>query len=181
MKRNLSFVLALPLLCLPVTAGEAVTAVQGTVKKVDSGARTVVVKTADGTEHTVHVAKKTAVVGSSDTAAGAKDAMHGLKEGSDVVVHYTTKGTEKTAQEIDVVGKGGLKASEGTISRIDRGAKTMTVKAADGTEQTYKLASHAAKDAGKDVAEGAEKSGKVTVYYTEEAGQKVAHFFKKTF
>ena len=74
-----------------------------------------------------------------------------------------------------------VSAVEGTVSRVDARTKTFAVKTADGTEETYRLADHAAKDAGKDIGEGAEKSGKVTVYYTEEAGRKVARFFKKTF
>jgi hypothetical protein len=101
-----------------------------------------------------------------------------LKEGSEVAVHYTAKGTEETAGEIDNIGKDGLKVAEATVTRIDRGAKTLAVKTADGTEETYRLTDSAAKDAGRDIAEGAEKSAKVTVYYTEEAGHKVAHFFK---
>jgi hypothetical protein len=59
------------------------------------------------------------------------------------------------------------------------GGKSIVVKTADGTEETYHFASHAVGKAGKEIAEGSEKSAKVTVYYTEKAGQKVAHFFKK--
>jgi hypothetical protein len=103
-----------------------------------------------------------------------------LKEGSDVVVHYTAKGSEETAEEIDHVGEGGLKTAEGTVTYLDRGAKTITIKTEDGTDQAFRLSDHATEDAGKDVAEGAEKSGKVTVYYTERAGHRVAHFFSKT-
>ncbi len=118
---------------------------------------------------------KTTVVG---TEVGAKDAPR-PKEGSEVVAHYTTKGSEHTAAEVDKVGKDGLQSSEGTVSKLDRGGKTLAVKSADGTEQTFKLADHAAEDGAKDVGKGAEKSAKVTVYYTEEAGKKVAHFFEK--
>jgi hypothetical protein len=150
----------------------------GVVLKLDSGAKTMVVKLGDGTEHTLHFLKRTAVHGAQYAAAGAKDAFHGLKEGSEVAVHYTAKGTEETAEEIDNIGKDGLKATEATVTHIDRGAKTLAVKTADGTEETYRLTDSAAKDAGKEVAEGAEKSAKVTVYYTEEGGHKVAHFFK---
>ncbi len=161
-------------------ADDVVTAVEGVVTKTDAATKTAVVKTADGTEHTVHFVKKTTVHGADETAAGAKDAFHGVKEGSEVVVHYTTKGTEKTAREVDKVGKDGLKSTEGTITRVDKGAKTVAIKTADGTEETYRLAAHAAKEGGHDVAKGAEKSAKVTVYYTEEAGHKVAHFFKSS-
>jgi len=151
----------------------------GEVLKVDSATKTVVVKVADGTEHTFHFIGRTAVHGAQATATGAKDAFHGLKEGSQVAVHYTAKGTQETAEEFDNIGKDGLKASDVTVTHIDRGAKTMAVKTADGTVETFKLTDRAAKDAGKDIAEGTEKSAKVTVYYTDEAGHKVAHFFKK--
>ena len=103
-------------------ADDVVTAVEGTVKKVDAGTKTVVIKTTDGTEHTVHFVSKTSVHGWDATDAGAKDGMHGVKEGSHVVVHYTVKGSDKTAQEVDRIGEGGLKVSEGTVSAIDRGS-----------------------------------------------------------
>ena len=161
-------------------AQDVVSAVEGTVSKVDGATKTIVVKTADGSEQTLHFVKRTAVHGGKETAAGSKDAFHGLKEGSAVIVHYTSKGSEKTAEEVDDVGKEGLRVTEGTVSRVDRGAKTIAVKTANGAEETYRLSDRAAKDAGKDIAQGAEKSERVTVYYTEEAGHKVAHFFKKT-
>jgi hypothetical protein len=174
-----SLVLSILFLLLSSTAF-AITAVEGKVKKVDHVAKTVVVKAADGTEHTFHFVARTAVHGADKAGAAAKDSFHGLKEGSDVVVHYTAKGSEETAEEIDRLGEGGLKTAEGTVTHLDRGTKTVTIKAADGTEQAFRLTDHAVEDAGKDISEGAEKSGKVTVYYTEQAGHKVAHFFSKT-
>jgi hypothetical protein len=162
---------------------DVVTAVHGTITKLDAGAKTAVVKTADGTEHTIKFVDKTTVHGvkaSADaTEAGAKDSFHGLKEGTEVVAHYTTKGTEKTAVEVDKVGKDGVKSVDGTITHIDRAGRTIAVKTADGTEDTFKLSGHAAADAGKDIAKGTEKTAHVTVYYTEEAGKKTAHFFEK--
>jgi len=161
---------------IALAAQDVVSAVDGTVKKVDSGAKTVVVKTADGTEHTFHFLGRTVVHGAEATAKGSKDAFNGLKEGTEVAVHYTAKGGKETAEELDHIGKDGMKVTEGTISHIDRGAKTVAIKTADGAETTYRLADHAAKDTGK----GVEKSGKVTVYYTEEGGHKVAHFVKQS-
>ena len=114
----------------------------------------------------------TTVHGAEKTGEGTKDAFHGVKEGSEVAVHYTAKGTEETAEEVDNIGKDGLKATEGTVSRMGSGGKTIVVKTADGTEETYHFASHAVGKAGKDIAEGSEKSAKVTVYYTEKAGRK---------
>jgi hypothetical protein len=164
-------------------AEDVVTAVHGTITKLDSGTKTAVVKTADGTEHTIKFVDKTTVhgvkAGADATATGAKDSFHGLKEGTEVVAHYTAKGTEKTAVEVDKVGKDGIKSVDGTVTHIDRGAKTVAIKTADGTEETFKLSGHAAADAGKDIAKGTEKTTHVTVYYTEEAGKKTAHFFEK--
>jgi hypothetical protein len=159
-------------------ADDVVTAVEGTVKKVDAGTKTVVIASADGTEHTVHFVKKTSVHGWDAADAGAKDGMHGVKEGSHVVVHYTEKGSVATAQEMDKIGDGGLKVTEGTVSTIDRGTKTLAVKTADGAVATYKISDHAVVDAGKDTGKAVDKASKVTVYYSEEGGKKIVHFFK---
>lgn len=158
---------------------DAVTAIHGTVTKIDKGTKTVAIKTADGTEHAVHWSKETSVHGAKDVGAAGKDSWHGVKEGSEVVAHYTKRGTEDTALEIDKVGDKGLKKTEGTVKEIDRGGKKLVVKTADGTEHTFKLTGHAAADAGKDVAAGTEKGAKVTVYSTKTAGKAVAHFFEK--
>jgi hypothetical protein len=151
----------------------------GAILKLDSAAKTVVIKAADGTEHTLRFIKTTAVHGTEDAAVGAKDAFLGLKEGSEVAVHYTAEGAVETADEIDRIGEGGLKATEATVTHVDRGAKTVTVKTANGVEETFRLTDAAARDAEKDAAKGARKSGKVTIYYTEKAGHKVAHFLKR--
>ena len=155
-------------------AEDVVSAVHGTVKAVDKGAKTVAVKTADGTVLTVHFIGRTIEHGADATASGTKDAFVSMKEGDEVVVHYTVKGAEKTAEEVDHVGKDGMKASEGAVKSVDRGAKTVTIKPADGAEDTY----HLTADATRETAKGLDKAGKVTVYYSEEGGRKVAHFFK---
>jgi len=125
MRTRLSVTLMLIALCWPALAIEERQGIfVGTVRKIDSGTKTVVVKLADGTEHTLHFVKRTTVIGAEATATGAKDAFHGLKEGSEVAVHYTAKGSEETAEEFDRIGKDGLKASEVTVTHIDRGAKT---------------------------------------------------------
>jgi Cu/Ag efflux protein CusF len=162
-------------------ASDVVSAIKGTVKKIDAGSKTVIVETADGTEHVVHFVSRTVVYGIGETRKGAREALRSLKEGSEVVVHYTRRGAEEIAAEVDYVGKDGLKRAEGTISRIDRIGKRIIVKTAEGTEETYRLADHAAQDAGKAVVEGAEQSGKAIVYYVDEGGRKVAHFFEKAF
>jgi hypothetical protein len=159
-------------------AEDVVSAIHGTIKRVDAGAKTVVIKTDDGVEHSMHVVDRTVVHGADATDDAAKDSWRGLKEGTDVVAHYTKRGAEDTAVEIDNVGRDGLKTTEGTVSEIDRGGKKLVIDAADGAKQTFRLTDHATEDAGKDVAKATTKGSKVTVYYTEDAGRKVAHFFE---
>jgi hypothetical protein len=166
--------------CFAFAAEDVSTAVAGTVKKIDSAAKTISVKTTDGAEHTFRFVDRTVVHGTEKMEQGAKDAFHGLKEGSEVAVHYTVKGSEKIAEEVDGIGRDGLRTAHGTLRAIDREGKTIKVRTDSGAEETYRLGDRCARDTGKDIEEAAKKSVNVTVYYSEEAGHKVAHFFKTT-
>jgi hypothetical protein len=137
------------------------------------------VKAVDGTDHSFHFVDRTVAYGTREAATGSRETLHGLKEGSEMVVYYTSKGAASTADGIDHIGKDGLKIGEGSIKEIDRGTKTLTMKSANGAEETYRLSEPAARDAGRDVGKGSEKSGNATVYCMEEADRKVAHFFNK--
>jgi hypothetical protein len=72
--------------------------VSGVVKHVDKDTKTMVVKTKDGTEHTIKYTDKTAI-------EGAKDAGGDVKEGAHVSVKYTEEGGEKTAESVKDLGK----------------------------------------------------------------------------
>ncbi len=158
---------------------DVVTATHGTITKIDATAKTIAVKTADGTEHVFYWAKDTSVHGVKAADLAGKDSWHGLKEGSEVVAHSTLRGTKDTALEVDKVGDTGLKRTEGTVKEIDRGGKKLVVESADGSEHAFTLTRRAATDSGKDLAAGAEKGTKVAVYSTEDAGKSIAHFFEK--
>ena len=161
--------------CGAFAAQDVATAVVGTVKTVGKSTKTVVVRTSEGTEHTFHFIGRTVEHGAEATAKGSKEAFEGMKEGDDVVVHYTVKGAVKTAEEVDHLGKGGLKVSVVAVKSVDHGAKTVTVKTAEGVEETYHLTDRAVHETGKGLKEG----GTMTIYYTEEGGKKIAHFFKE--
>jgi hypothetical protein len=179
MIRTIALVSALALSALlGFAADEAVHAVDGTVEKVDTGTKTVVVKTADGTEHTFHYVGDVTVHG---VKGGAKGTVDGVTEGTKVAVHYTVDGSKETAHEFDNIGHDGLKATDGTVEGVDKGAKTISVKTADGTVDTFHFSERAAKDTGEGIGKGTEKSAKVTVYYTDKAGVKTAHFVKQIF
>lgn len=171
MKRLWQLTLAFTLGMTVCVAQDVVSVIHGTVKKVDKSTKTVIVKTTDGTEHTIKVTDQA-------TVHGTKEGFDGLKEGSEVVARSTAKGTETTADDIGRVGKDGMKVTKGTVTKIDKDTKTVVIKSADGTEKTFDYTDNAAKDMGKAVGQGTEKGAKVTVYYTEEAGKKIAHFFE---
>ncbi len=82
-------------------AEDVVHAVSGVVKSVDHDTKTVVVKTADGTEQTFKYTGKTTVEGTKDAGKGvgkaSADTYLEAKKGAKVTVHYTEKGAEKTA------------------------------------------------------------------------------------
>jgi arginine repressor len=143
--------------------------IHGTIKKVDSATKTVVIKTADGTEHTVKFTGDT-------TVKGTKDGFDGLKEGTEVVARTTGKGVDETAVDVGKVSKDGLKSTKGTVVKFDKDTKTVVVKTADGTEKTFEVSGKAMEDAGKDAGKAVAKGAKVTVYYTEEGGKKTAHY-----
>ena len=153
--------------------------ITGTVEKVDAGAKTIAVKTADGTVETAKFTEKTTVHGLKD---GAKGADLVGKEGGHVIVHTTGEGAEKTAHSVVWFGDKTVHATEGTVEDVGEGTKTVAVKTADGSKEAFEVSEHATVDTGKAVgrysAVGAKKGEHVTVYYTEEAGKKIAHLFK---
>jgi hypothetical protein len=95
------------------------------------------------------------------------------------VVHYTAEGGKETADEVDRIGDDGLRAVKVTAPHLDRGAKTVSVKTADGAKETFPVTGRAAEEIGKGVAKPTEDTAKETVYFTDEAGHKVVHFFER--
>ena len=171
---------------IAVSAQDSVgSAITGTVEKVDSTAKTIGVKTADGTVKTVKFSGATTVHGFNDVT---KASELGAKQGTNVVVYAakgtakgTVKGAEATASAIVYAGRETGRATKGTIVKVDNATKTVVVKTAEGTEESFDVAGHAVIDSGQKVgtvsAKSAKVGTKVTVHYTEDAGKKVAHAF----
>jgi hypothetical protein len=95
-------------------AADVVHAVTGVVKSVDKGTKTMVIKTADGTEHTIKWTEKTTVEGAKGASKGVEKSSvatyDGAKEGSKVTVKYTEKAGEKTAVGVKDASKATAKA-----------------------------------------------------------------------
>ena len=186
-RTSLQVVLALAALCFVAVCFDVVSGAAqssgniftGTIEKVDSGAKTIAVKTADGTVKTVKFTDKTTVDGLKDAAKGTDLAG---KEGGHVIVHSVGMGADEAAHSVEWVGDKSVHTFEGAVDDVGKGSKTVAVKTAEGTKETFVVADHATVTTGKDVArysaKGAEKGEHVTVYYTEEAGKKIAHVFR---
>jgi ribosomal protein L24 len=150
-------------------AQDLVNIILGTIQKVDSTTRTIVVKTADGTEHTIKVTDAT-------TLKGTKDGFNGLKEGTQIVARTTGKGADETAMEVGKISEDGFKGTEGTVEKFDKDTKTIVVKNVHGAKKTFELGGKALEDAGKAASAGITKGTIVMVYHTEEGGEKVAYY-----
>jgi hypothetical protein len=160
----------------PIHGVTGTLALEGTINKVYSGVNTIAVRTIDGVEHVFHYTKKLLSHGPKGTN---ESPLEGFKEGSWVVVHYTTNGDTQTADEIDSVGDEGLKTTEGVVTRVDKKRQQITVRLPDGKIETFRLTDRAAADSGNDLRIGEEDGTRVLVYYKDEKGGKVAHYFKK--
>jgi hypothetical protein len=108
------FVLVAGIAWQTAAADDLVHIVSGVVKSVDKDTKTVVVKTADGTEHTIKYTDKTTVKAAKDTGKGIEtgsvDTYLDAKKGATVTVKYTEKGGEKTAVGIKDASKATAKA-----------------------------------------------------------------------
>ena len=109
------FVLAMAIAVQSASAEDVVHAVSGVVKSIDKDSKTVVVKTANGTEHTIKYTDQTVVKGAKETGKGVEkgsvDTYLGAKVGTKVTVNYTEKAGEKTAVGIKDAGKATAKAA----------------------------------------------------------------------
>ena len=158
----------------PIPGVTGTLALEGTVDKTYAGANAIAVTTANGIRHLFHLTQRTVVHGAAESEA----ALTGVTVGSRVVVHYAMNDGEKTAVEVDHVAADGLHEMKGVVTRVDRGAKQLSIRLADGLSETLQLSDRAAKDVGKDIDRAADDST-VVVYYAEEAGGKVAHYFRR--
>ncbi len=150
----------------------------GTIDKVDTDAKTVAVKSADGTVTVVKYTDKTTVHGLTNATHAASLAG---KEGGRVIVHDVPEGADTVGRSIVYVGDKTVDKTDGTIFKIGKRSRTVSVKMADNTVKVFSVSSHATVNAGKDVfhysAVSMKEGDHVVVYSTEEGGKAIAHAF----
>jgi hypothetical protein len=65
------------------------------------------------------------------------------------------------------------------VMEVDRKRRTITVKFANGSKDTLRLADHQTADAGSVSSRGADDAPAVVVYYVDQAGRRIGLDFKK--
>ena len=141
--KNLEYFAVCAMLTMGIwVAQDLVNIIYGTIKKVDSTTKTIVVKTADGTEHTIKVTD-------AATLKGIKDGFNGLKEGTQIVARTTGKGADETAMEVGKISEDGFKATDGTVEKFDKDTKTIVVRDVHGAKKKFELGGTALEDAGQ--------------------------------
>src|SRR5258708_39556315 len=85
------------------------------------------------------IARRTGVKWLDTASAGSRKIETVItKVGTEIAVHYTTKGTVDTAEEVDRIGKDGMRLTEGTLKQIERVAKTVPVTPAHDAAETLR-------------------------------------------
>ena len=119
-------------------------ALEGAIDQTYAEGSAILVKTVDGIKHLFHFTARTVVHGATETDA----AFNGLTEGARVVVHYAVDGSEKIAVEVDRIGDDGLRELHGVVIRVDRDTKRLSLRLADGSEETLELTDRATRRLG---------------------------------
>jgi hypothetical protein len=96
---------------------------------------------------------------------GEAASLDGLRPGTSVVVHYSVKGIQTSADANDAVERSGSSVNEGIVTNVDRSSKRITIRFAGGSTETLRLTRSTS-------------GGRVIVYYPDRAGQQAAHYFK---
>jgi hypothetical protein len=156
----------------PIQGVTGTIATETTVHEVHEGGRALLTK-----------AKRLFRWGKRDSAAGGdeagEEAVDGLRRGMAVVVHDTASREELTADEIEQLNDPALKRMEGVILSVDRTDRTISLRMADGTRQTFRLSDRAADGLDKDADRAANGTTHVVVFVKGEAGERVVHYFKR--
>jgi hypothetical protein len=130
--------------CLPASIGFAqqrVHALSGTVKSINPKTAIIEIDTDDGSSSHFEVMKKSGVAFDFDKAVSA-DAIPADKfsaNRSHVIVYYFGDGIVRTAVALHDLGDGEIAGSTGTVVRLSKHDRTLTIKNASGAEEYFRI------------------------------------------
>ena len=150
-------------------------ATEATMNSFYAAAHTIIVTTIDGVERVYQVAKNAVVHDDKNREPGV---LERVSPGTTVVVHYAHQAGADVATEIDLVGAEGLQITEGTVSKINRGKRQLTVRFTDGSTQVFQLTERAIEEQ-LGVPLDAEPGAHIVIYFVEQNGHRTAHYFRR--
>ena len=187
MQRKPGFVLipvAMMLFCACAGAQMAVHAMSGTVKAINSSAKTMDVTVESGDTDQFKLASDAKVTLDFDRAlqTDSTEASNFKSLGDYVIVYYYGYDNNRTAVAIKDLGKGPFEKAEGTVVSFDKHDRTMTVKDDAGKTASFALADRVVVDTGLNVASvkgyDPHKGNYVRVTYTTNSGKNTAVFIR---
>jgi hypothetical protein len=106
------------------------------------------------------------------------DPFDGLREGSTVIVQSSSATDTLSGIDAGALVDEDAIATEGIVTRIDRGRQDITVRFDKGRTETFRLAARQRAQAAANRDQSATPAGRVvTIYYSNASGQKVGHSF----
>ena len=166
------------------TAQEVVHALCGTIRSINSNAKTITVGTADGTVRIFKEPTNSNVSVDFDKKLRAEttaaDAF--TKSGVRVIVYYFGEGDAQTAVALQDLGAGLFEERSGTVVKFDRHERELTLKNDSGVEETFHLNPKTVAETPYGAAEGLELDSKVgdqvTVTASSVNGNETALFIR---
>jgi hypothetical protein len=110
---------------------------------------------------------------------GNDDELAHFREGNSVTVRYERQGAAEPAGEVDRAGADTPPTTEGVVTEVDRKRRTITIRFANGSKNTLRLADHQTANAGRESSRAADEGATVVVYYVDQAGRRIGLDFKK--
>ena len=136
-------------------AQEIVHALSGTVEKIDPAAKTLLLKTNDGSEGLFQL----------PTGAGNMEFDHEVKArttpavtftetGTEVILYFYGNGDVRTAVAVQNLGNTHLLNTEGTVTRFDKHRRALTIRTTAGAVQNFQVDPKAVADTSAGVVDG---------------------------
>jgi hypothetical protein len=187
--RTASFLVAGAILaagCSLCLGQEVIHAVTGVATKVDSTAHTITLTTNDGSEMVVRdeASNHPSYDFDKSLRAEAVDSSTFNKQGDRVILYYFGDGWQRRAVAVKDLGPAPLKLTTGEITHWDKHHHQITIKAADGSKQTFQLDDKTVVDTPMGVVNGdkfdAHNGDQISIKYLDKSGNNEAVFLSES-
>lgn len=143
----------------------------GTIENIDSAANTITVRTFDGTDKTLQLAKHLTLNGREETRNRAQSVLTAQER---AVIYYANKGGDETAVDVESLNHAMRKIVTGTLVSANKDEKTVVLRTANGKDETLRVKD----DAVIETADGVmifaqfepQAGGPITLHYEDPLG-----------